>query len=160
MFKSLVFGHTAKLKFEDFLSSGSTFFPRVAWKNIQFCCCSVAQLCLTLCDSMDCSMPGFPVLHHLLELTQTHVHLVGDAIQPSCPLSSPSPPAFNLSVLPVNTQHWSLLGWTGWISLQSKGLSRVFFSTTVESINSLVLSFLYSPPLTSIHEYWKNHRLD
>ena len=97
MFKSLVFGHTAKLKFEDFLSSGSTFFPRVAWKNIQFCCCSVAQLCLTLCDSMDCSMPGFPVLHHLLELTQTHVHLVGDAIQPSCPLSSPSPPAFNLS---------------------------------------------------------------
>ena len=104
MFKSLVFGHTAKLKFEDFLSSGSTFFPRVAWKNIQFCCCSVAQLCLTLCDSMDCSMPGFPVLHHLLELTQTHVHLVGDAIQPSCPLSSPSPPAFNLSVLPVNIQ--------------------------------------------------------
>ena len=102
MFKSLVFGHTAKLKFEDFLSSGSTFFPRVAWKNIQFCCCSVAQLCLTLCDSMDCSMPGFPVLHHLLELTQTHVHLVGDAIQPSCPLSSPSPPAFNLS------QHQSL----------------------------------------------------
>ena len=60
--------------------------------TIHFCCCSVAQLCLTLCDPMDCSMPGFPVLHYLPELTQTHVHRVGDAIQPSHPLSSPSPP--------------------------------------------------------------------
>ena len=58
---------------------------------------SVAQSCPTLCDPMDCSTPGFPVLHQLLELTQTHVHQVGDAIQPSPPLSSPSPPAFNLS---------------------------------------------------------------
>ena len=58
---------------------------------------SVARLCPTLCDPMDCSTPGFPVHHHLLELTQTHVHRVGDAIQPSHPLSSPSPPAFNLS---------------------------------------------------------------
>ena len=53
---------------------------------------SVAQLCLTLCDPMDCSTPGFPVHHQLLELTQTHVHRVGDAIQPSHPLLSPSPP--------------------------------------------------------------------
>ena len=60
-------------------------------------CCSVTQLYLTLCDPMDCSTPGFPVLHHLLELAQTHVHWVGDTIQPSHPLSSPSPPAFNLS---------------------------------------------------------------
>ena len=66
------------------------------------CCFSVAQSCPTLCDPMDCSIPGFPVHHHLLELTQTHVHCVGDAIQPSHPLSSPSPPAFNLS------QHQSL----------------------------------------------------
>ena len=58
---------------------------------------SVAQLCLTLCNPMDCSTPGFPVHHHLLELAQTHVHWVGDAIQPSYPLSSLSPPAFNLS---------------------------------------------------------------
>ena len=58
-------------------------------------CCSVAQSCPTLCDSMDCSMP--PVLHHLPELTQPHVHRVGDAIQPSHPLLSSSPPAFNLS---------------------------------------------------------------
>ena len=94
---------------------------------------SVAHSCPTLCDPMDCSMPGFPVHCQLLEFTQTHVHWVGDAIQPSYPLSSPSPPAFNLfhhqglfqwvsssnqmgqstgvlastSVLPVNTQDWS-----------------------------------------------------
>ena len=58
---------------------------------------SAAQSCPTLCDPMDCSTPGFLVLHHLLELTQTHVHQVSDAIQPSHLLSSPSPPAFNLS---------------------------------------------------------------
>ena len=58
---------------------------------------SVAQSCPTLCDPMDCSMPGFPVHHQLSEPTQTHVHCVGDAVQPSHPLSSPSPPAFNLS---------------------------------------------------------------
>ena len=58
---------------------------------------SVAQLCPTLCDPIDCSMPGFPVHHQLLELAQTHVHRVSDAIQPSHPLSSPFPPALNLS---------------------------------------------------------------
>ena len=58
---------------------------------------SVAQLCLTLCDPMDCSMPGFPVHHQLLEPGQTHVRWVSDTIQPSQPLSSPSPPTFNLS---------------------------------------------------------------
>ena len=64
------------------------------------------------------------------------------------------------SVLPMNTQDWSPLGWTGWISLQSKGLSRVFSNTTVQSINSSVLSFLYSPTLPFIHDHWKNHSLD
>ena len=59
--------------------------------------CSVAQSWLTLCDSMDCSIPGFPVHHQLPEVAQTHVHWVSDAIQPSHPLSSPSPPVFNLS---------------------------------------------------------------
>ena len=58
---------------------------------------SVAQLCPTLCDLMDCSTPGLPVHHQLLEFTQTHVHCVGDTIQPSHPPSSPSPPALNLS---------------------------------------------------------------
>jgi len=61
------------------------------------CCCSVAQSCPTLCDPMDCSTPGFPVLHQLPELAQTHIHGVSDAIQPSHPLSSTSPPDFNLS---------------------------------------------------------------
>jgi len=69
-------------------------------ESVQFS--SVAQLCPTLCDTMNCSMPGLPVHHHLLEFTQTHVHRVSDAIQPSHPLSSPSPPAPNPS------QHQSL----------------------------------------------------
>ena len=74
------------------------------WK---YCCCSVAKLCLTLCNTRDCSIPGFPVLHHLLEFVQTHVHWIGDAIQPSHPLLSSSPFAFNLS------QHQCLLQWVG-----------------------------------------------
>ena len=61
------------------------------------------------------------------------------------------------SVLPMNIQDWSPLGWTGWISLKFKGL---FSNTTVQSINSLALSFLYSPTLTSMHDYWKNHSFD
>ena len=115
-----------------------------------------AQSCLTLCDSMDSSTPGF--LQHLPELVQTHVQWVSDAIQPSHPLLSPSPPAFNLSqhqdffqwvssshqggqsirasasasVLSMNIQDWFPLGWTGWISLQSKGLSRVFSNITIQ----------------------------
>ena len=119
---------------------------------------SVTQLYPTLCDPVDCSMPGFPLHHKLLELAQTHVHWVSDAIQPYYPLSSPSPPAFNLSksqglfqgvsslhqvaksieisasasVFPMNVQDWFPISWTGWISLQSKGLSRVFSNTTVQ----------------------------
>ena len=119
---------------------------------------SVSQLCLTLCDPMDYSTPGVRVHHQLPEFTQTHVHQVGDAIQPSHPLSSPSPPAPNLSqhqglfpwvssshqvakilkfqasasVLLMNIQDWFPLGWTGWISLQSKGLSRIFSNTTIQ----------------------------
>ena len=109
-----------------------------------------------LCDPMNRSMPGLPGHHQLPEFTQTHVLRVGDAIQPSRPLSSPSP-APNLSqhqsfpmsqlfawggqstgvsalasVLPKNTQDWIPLERTGWISLQSKGLSRVFSNTTVQ----------------------------
>ena len=68
------------------------------------------------------------------------------------------------SVLPMNTQDWFHLGWSGWISLQSKGLSRDSQESSptpqFKSINSLVLSFLYTPPLTSIHDHWKNHSLD
>ena len=67
---------------------------------------SVAQSCLTLCNPMDCSTPGLPVHHQLLETSQTYVHCVGDAIQPSHPVSSPSPPALNLS------QHQGLFNWS------------------------------------------------
>ena len=65
------------------------------WQSI--CCCSVTKSSLTLCDPMDCSTPGFPIHHQLTELAQPHVHQVGESIQPSHPLSSHSPPAFNLS---------------------------------------------------------------
>ena len=64
------------------------------------------------------------------------------------------------SVFPMNTQDWSPLGWTGWISLQSKGLSRVFSNTTVQKHQFFGLSFLYSSTLTSVHDYWKNYSLD
>ena len=64
------------------------------------------------------------------------------------------------SVLPMNTQDWSPLGWTGWISLQSKGLSRAFSNNTVQNHQFFGLSFLYSPTLTPIHDHWKNHSLD
>ena len=82
---------------------GVVWGSRVASPEVQFS--SVAQSCLTLCDPMDCSTPGFPVHHQLPELAQAHVHGVGNAIQPSHPLSSPSPPAFNLS------QHQGLFKW-------------------------------------------------
>ena len=74
----------------------------VGWGSLRNVFSSVAQSCPTLCDPMNCSTPGLPVHHHLPEFTQTHVHRVGDAIQPSHPLSSPSPPAPNPS------QHQSL----------------------------------------------------
>ena len=60
-------------------------------------CCSLAQLCLTFCSPMNCSMPGFPVLRHLPELPQAHVHWISEVIKPSSPLSPPSPPAYDLS---------------------------------------------------------------
>ena len=118
------------------------------------CCCSVTQSCLTLCDPMDCSTPCFPVLHYLLEFVQIHVHWVSDAILSfviffsSCLQSFPASGSFlmswvfasggqspgasaSASVLPMNVQGWFPLGLTGLISLLSKGLSRVFSSTTV-----------------------------
>ena len=74
---------------------------------LPFICCSVTKSCPTLCYLMDCSTPGLPVHHQVLELAQTHVHWVGDAIQPSHPLSSASPPAFSLS------RHQGLFQWVG-----------------------------------------------
>ena len=147
---------------------------------------SVILSCLTLCSPMDCSMPGFPVHHQLPEFTQTHLHWVSDAIQPSHPLSSPSPPELNLSqhqglfqwvsslhqvakVLEFQPQNQSFQ-WTPRTDLLSDGLvgspcsprDPQEFSPTpqLKSINSSAFSFLYSPTLTSIHDYWKNHSLD
>ena len=90
------------------------------------CCCSVAQLCLTLCDPMDCSSPGFPVLHRLQKLAQTCVHCVGDAVQPSRPLSSPSPPALNLYEHQVFSSESALhISWPIlFINLESESMTR------------------------------------
>ena len=126
--------------------------PMLIWAiiiSVQFS--SVAKSCPTLCDPMDCSVPGFLVHHQLPEAAQTHFHRVSDAIQPSHPLSSPSPAfksfpesgsfpmsqffawgdqsigvSVSASVLLMNSQDWFPLGLTGLISLQFKGLSRVF----------------------------------
>ena len=152
--------------------------------SIQFS--SVVQSCLILCDPMDCSTPGFPVHHQLLELAQTHVHRVGDAIQPSHPLSSPSPSTFNLAqnhdlfqgvssshqvakVLRFQLHHQSFQ-WTFRTNFLSDGLvaspcsprdSQESSPTPqFKSINSSALSLLHSPTLISIHDYWKNHSLD
>ena len=161
-------------------SSWRIYFKFPSWNQFS----SVTQLCPTVCDPMDCSMPGLPVHHQLPEFAQTHAYRVGDATQPSHPLSSPSPPAFSLSqhhslfpwvsqlfasgdqsigasasasVLLMNIQGWFPLGLTGLISLLFKGLSRLFSSTQSESIDSSVLSLLYGPTLTSIYDYWKSH---
>ena len=147
---------------------------------------SVTQLCPALCDPMNHSTSGLPVHHQLLESTQTHVHWVGDAIQPSHPLLSPSPPALNLSqhqdlckwvssshqvakVLEFQLQHQSHqwtprtdLLWEGLVGSPCSPRDSQESSPTPQfkSINSSALSFLYSPTLTSIHDHWKNHSLD
>ena len=140
---------------------------------------SVAQSCLTLCNPMNRSTPGLSVHHQLPESTQTHVHWVDDAIQPSHPLSSPSPPALYLSqhqglfkwvssshqvakLLEFQLQHQSFQ-WTPKTDLLQDGLvgspcsardSQESSPTPqFKSSNSSVLTFLYSPTLTSIYDY-------
>ena len=118
--------------------------------SLHFCCCSVAKSYLTLCHPMNCSTPGFPVYPQLPELTQTHVHCVGDAIQPSHPLSSPSP-AFSLSqhqglfqrvssshqvakVLEFQLQHQSLNEYSGLISFRMDWLDLLAVQGTLSSL--------------------------
>ena len=152
--------------------------------SVQFS--SVTQLCPTLCEPMDCSTPGYPVHHQLPELAQTHVYQVGDSIQPFYPLSSPSPPAFNLS------QHQCLFQWVSSshqaakvleLQLQHQSFQRILRTDFLkdglvwspcsprdsqessptpqfESINSSALSLIYGPALTSVHDYWRNHSFD
>ena len=137
-------------------------------------CCSVTKLCLTPCNPMNCSMPGFAILHYLLEFAQAHVCSISDAVQRSHPVSPTSPPAFSLSqhqglfqwvssshqvakiigasasVLPMNIQGWFPLGLTPCCPRDSQESSP---APQFESINSLALSLLYSPTLTSAHDY-------
>ena len=150
-----------QLKFINFLVLSFLYGPVLnhTWlleKKTQFSW--ITQSGPTLWAPIDCSTTGFAVHHQLAELTQTHFHRVSDAIQPSHPLLSLSPQVFNLSqhqgisqwvkfsasvgqstgdsasasVLPMNTQGWFPLGWIGLISLQSKGIPRVFSNTTVQ----------------------------
>ena len=133
-------------------------------------------------NSMDCSMPGFLVLHCLPELAQTHVHWVGDAILSSVvpfsclrslPVSGSFPmgrffPSDAQSIgrsasamdLPMNIQAWFPLGLTGLISLHPRDFQESSPTPQFKSINSPVLGFFYSPTLTFIHDYWKNHSFD
>ena len=147
---------------------------------------SVTQLGPTICDPMDCSIPGLPVHHQFLETTQTHFHWVGDAIQLSHPLSSLSSPAFNLF------QHQDIFQWVSSsqqvakvleFQLQHQSFQWIFRTDFLygglvgspcsprdsqessptpqfKSINSSVFSLLYGPPVTSVHDYWKNHSFD
>ena len=140
-----------------------------------WCCCSVTQSCpTTLCNLMDCSTPGFPVLYHLLELSQTHVHWVSDAIPPYYPLTShphlPAP-AFNLSQIRVFPNESALClrwpkysdsvsvllmnihSWLAWSPCSPRDSQESSPTPQFESINSSALSFLCSPALASIHDY-------
>ena len=152
--------------------------------SVQFS--SVAQLCPTLCDPMNRSTPGLPVHHHLPEFSQTHVHRVGDAIQPSHPLLSPSPPAPNPSqrqslfqwvnsshevakVLELQLWHHSFqrapradLLQNGLVGSPCSPRDSQESSPTPQfkSINSSVFSLLQSPTLTSIHDHREKYSLD
>ena len=131
-------------------------------------------------DPMNCNTPGFPVFHCLPEFAQTYVHWVSDAIQPSHSPLTPSLPALNLpqhqdlfqwvsssyqvakgfSILQSQHQPWFPQDWLVWSPCSPRDSQDCSPTPQFKSINSLVLSFLYVPTLTSIHDYWKNHRFD
>ena len=146
---------------------------------------SVTQSWPTLFNPKDCRSPGFLVNHQLPELTQTHVHRVSDAIQPSHPLLSPSPLhsmfpsirvfsngpvlyirwpkcwSFSFSISPSKEYSGLISFRMDWLDLLAVQDSQESSPTPqLKSINSSVLRFLYSPTLTSIHDYWKNHSFD
>ena len=154
--------------------------------NYQFSSVQFTQSCPTLWDPMNRSTPGLPVHHQLLEFTQIHVHWVSDAIQPSHPLSSLSPPALKSSqhqglsqwvrcshevakVLEFQPHHQSFQ-WTPRTDLLYDGLvgspcsprdsQGSSLAPQFKSISSSVLSFLHSPTLISIRDHWKNNSLD
>ena len=126
---------------------------------------------------LPCPSPSPGVCSNSCPLSQWCHPTISSSVIPfsSCPQSFPASGSFlmcqlftssnqstgaSASVLSMNIQEWFPLGWTGWISLQSKGLSKVFSNNSDQSINSLALSFLYSTTLTSIHDYRKNHSFD
>ena len=142
---------------------------------MSYWCCSVDHLCPTLCDPIDCSMAAFPVLYHLPEFAQIHVHWVSDAY---LTISSSAPLSFALNYQAVfqwvsfshqvakgfQLQHQFfqqifkldfLFGWTGLISLQSKGLSGIFSVTTIWKHQFFGVQPSYGAFLTSVHDYWK-----
>ena len=144
---------------------------------------SVAHSCLTLCDPMDCSTPGFPVHYQLLSnscpLSRWYHPTISSSVIPfsSCLQSFPASGSFprspflasgsqsigvsaSTSVLPVNIQGWFPLGLTGWISLCLRDSQESSPTPQFRSIYSSVFSFLHGPTLTSIHDYWKNHSFD
>ena len=151
------------------------------FQSVQFS--SVTQPCPTLCDPIDCSTPGLPVHHQLPELLKL---MSIESVMPSnhlilcrplllLPSTFPSIRVFSnesvlhiigrsigisASVLPMNIQDWFPSGCTGWIALQSKGLSRGFSNTTVQKHQFFSAQLSCSPTLTSIHDYWKNRSLD
>ena len=158
-------------------------FIELGWIWLQWIeahCCSVTNLCPTLCDSMDGSTPGFLVLHCLLEYAQTHVHWVSDVIQPSHPLLPPSPFAFRVfsseSTLCIRwPKYWSFsfsispsseysrlisskIDWFDLFDLQ--GTLNILLQNHNSKFNSLLLNLLCGPTLTSVHDYLKNHTFD
>ena len=171
------------LKISTIINRVSPPYPHVLYPTVQFS--SVTQSFLTLCDPMDCSTQGFPVHHQLtlraylmsIELVMPSNHLIL-----CCPLLLP-PSIFpssrvfwnewvlhirwpstgvsaSTSVLPMNIQDWFPLGWTGWISLLSKGLKSLPQHHSSKASILWHSAFFISPTLTSIHDYWKNHSFD
>ena len=165
--------------------TSSITFPKIYFSKINSDFTAVAQSFPTNCTPMDCSMPGIPVHHQLSDLLKvmstepviSSNHLILCYPPPFLPSIFPKIRVFfNESALHIRQpKYWSFsfiispsneysglisLGLTGWIFLQSKGLSRVFSNTTVQKHQFLVLSFLYGPILTSIHGYCKNHSFD
>ena len=156
---------------------------RPLYSMILLCCCLVTKSSPTLCKLMDCSTPDYPVLHYLPQCTQIHVHWVGDDIQQSHPLlpsfllpsAFPSMRVFSSELafhirLPA---YWSFSlspsnEYSGLIFcridrfdlLAVQGILKSLLQHQFENINSLVLSLLYGPTPTSVHDYWKNHSFD
>ena len=165
-----------------------------SWKNqkktlkYQFvyivACCSVAQSCPTLCNPMDCNIPGYSVLHYVLEFAQIQEHWVGDPIQTPHLLPTPHLPSIfptirvisnestlcvrwpstgasaSPSVFPMNIQDWFPLDWLVWFPSCPRDSQESSPTPQFKSINFSVLRLLYDPTLISVHDYWKNHNFD